>query len=70
MPTRYAPHGYARAWLKALDRLFWLPSRLLARVIGTAGRADGPVRPLRAANDNIGVLSARPANSNTPRRLA
>ncbi|WP_374441529.1 hypothetical protein [Stella sp.] len=69
MPVRYAPGRWAATWLALLDRLFWLPTRLLARLAGTAGgeAAGGPARPV---NDNLAVLSARPANTNIPRRLA
>lgn len=70
MPVRYASSRWAAAWLSALDRLFWLPTRLLAQVAGTAGRDEQPTRPVRPVNDNLAVLAARPANTNTPRRLA
>lgn len=69
MPVRYASGRWAALWLTLFDRLFWLPTRLLAR----AARAAGPEEPgavVRAVNDNLAVLTARPANSNTPRRLA
>ncbi len=70
MPIRYASGPWAAAWLSLLDRLFWLPSRLLARAAGTAGRDAQGGRRAQVVNDNVAVLAARPANSNIPRRLA
>lgn len=71
MPIRCAPNRYAMAWLATVDTLFWLPSRLLARVAGTVRRADtSQTNPGRPANDNVGAMSAKAANSNVPRRLA
>ena len=76
MLIRCAPNRYAMAWLATVDTLFWLPSRLLARVAGTVRRAGtsqanpGQANPGRPANDNVGAMSAKAANSNVPRRLA
>lgn len=69
MPVRYASGRWAATWLSFLDRLFWLPTRLMARATGMAGRGETGATT-RAVNDNLAVLAARPANSNTPRRLA
>lgn len=71
MLLRCAPNRYAMAWLATVNTLFWLPSRLLARVAGTVRRAGVRQANLhRPVNDNVGALSAKAANSNVPRRLA
>ncbi len=81
MPSFCTPHPET-GWMSAVDRLFSLPWRLVARmpeavraVRGLVGRpattvriAVGPVR--RAANDNLGWPQPEAANSNVPRRLA
>ncbi|MGE0724350.1 MAG: hypothetical protein AB7O45_08245 [Alphaproteobacteria bacterium] len=76
MPFRIVPDRRLVPLIAAVEALFWLPMRLLARLAGMRGgrdRGHAPSALLGVANDNLRPLGFGPriaANSNTPRRLA
>ncbi len=77
MPFRIVPDRRLVPLFAAVEALFWLPSRLIARFVGTRGGRDRQHEATRApdcaANDNLRPWDLGPieaANSNIPRRLA
>lgn len=77
MPFRIVPDRRLVPLFAAVEVLFWLPLRLIARFVGTHGGRDRRHEAMRAprgaANDNLrpwDLGQAEAANSNVPRRLA